>query len=615
MAGDDGLEWLSDYLVTALKSPTWVLPIAEFVDSRCDIFDDEEENKFEYTVCHNDFKRLIEDLFMVHLLDVSVSAEQFQAFSQNGLSSKQALHHILCEQLLSVDDFLIFKAMMVKRNADLDRKAALALSAELAGRSDSGGFSQMTSSVEAAVSLYHDSGTVVFANWPMTNGVLAWHDRDFSYSGIPDELINALLFAGPHKDMPSGTLTFTSTQAASLYIFHENSGGHRDGGLPGRLKLLPEWVKVGGTQMKWGTIKGKDFWVSVWSRKVAAGATIDIPILAPFVGGVAVQADTGEWRLYEEQEQSMKGLSATGREQGATDIELQAAASFAEEADQRLEQAQLEQAIALSLQAEEERLRQIETLASQVEMPPPSILSEAPLYANTTIASEALAPLSPAPPPETFQAMPTPSPEAVEASRYEEPIPEAPRTSQAAKALNPVMPRMVRLKPLVGAPSVAPLAPLGASPGLDKMRADAVMRRERAERAMDTPTSPKGETTGNPTMLSAPAVSPQQPSEEERRLRAEHLKRQRALLMQKRKDEREQQLQAYQASRTADGQRSTAVDSAFASLATASTPGVVGATAGQVSQQPDAAGNAQKMRQALTLQLKQTLTSSVPTDS
>merc|ERR1719162_2555543 len=117
--------------------------------------------------------------------------------------------------------------------------------------------------------------------------------------------------------------------------------------------------------------------MAMWVRKVAAGASIDLPVQEPFVGGLAVKADSGEWRLYEEQEQLMKALTFGGSE-AAIEEEIRQAASLAEEADQRLEQAQLEQAIALSLQAEEERLRQIETqTAPAIEVPVPA----APVFA------------------------------------------------------------------------------------------------------------------------------------------------------------------------------------------------------------------------------------------
>lgn len=117
------MEWLSDYVLAFLKSPSWVAPIAQFVDERCIIFEDEEENKLEYTECHNEYKELIDSSFAAHLLEIDVTGEQFEQFCQRGLSTNPTLHRVLVEQILSADDFLIFKAMMTKRNADLYREA------------------------------------------------------------------------------------------------------------------------------------------------------------------------------------------------------------------------------------------------------------------------------------------------------------------------------------------------------------------------------------------------------------------------------------------------------------------------------------------------------------
>mmetsp|Transcript_134952 Transcript_134952/g.234630 ORF Transcript_134952/g.234630 Transcript_134952/m.234630 type:complete len:518 (-) Transcript_134952:141-1694(-) len=116
------LEWLSDYIISVLKSPTWVVPIARFVDEQCEIFDDSEENKLEYTTCHTMFRTLVSDLLTAHLLEVAVTPEQFDRFFQNGLAQHTQLHRSLAEQLLSVDDFLTFKAMMTKQNAELERQ-------------------------------------------------------------------------------------------------------------------------------------------------------------------------------------------------------------------------------------------------------------------------------------------------------------------------------------------------------------------------------------------------------------------------------------------------------------------------------------------------------------
>lgn len=43
-----------------LQSPVWKNPIINFVEEKCLIFENTEENRLEYTVVHNDFKRMIE---------------------------------------------------------------------------------------------------------------------------------------------------------------------------------------------------------------------------------------------------------------------------------------------------------------------------------------------------------------------------------------------------------------------------------------------------------------------------------------------------------------------------------------------------------------------------
>ena len=42
-------EWVLDYVLTLLQSPSWEVPIMIFVDENCIVFDTEDENKFVYT--------------------------------------------------------------------------------------------------------------------------------------------------------------------------------------------------------------------------------------------------------------------------------------------------------------------------------------------------------------------------------------------------------------------------------------------------------------------------------------------------------------------------------------------------------------------------------------
>ena len=46
-------KWMYDFMMQFLSSPIWRVSILDFVDNKCIVFDNEEENKFEYTIIHN----------------------------------------------------------------------------------------------------------------------------------------------------------------------------------------------------------------------------------------------------------------------------------------------------------------------------------------------------------------------------------------------------------------------------------------------------------------------------------------------------------------------------------------------------------------------------------
>lgn len=121
--GLDELEWVSANILSIFQAATWSAPIAKFIDEHCVIFEDVEENKLEYTPIHNAFKRMVDDLLAAHLQELQVTTEQFTRFCQYGLTGNNELHRSIVEMMLSVDDFLVFKAVMVKRNAELYREA------------------------------------------------------------------------------------------------------------------------------------------------------------------------------------------------------------------------------------------------------------------------------------------------------------------------------------------------------------------------------------------------------------------------------------------------------------------------------------------------------------
>lgn len=57
-------------------------------------------------------------------------------------------------------------------------------------------------------------------------GVMPWTDRNHRFSGIPDYLLGGILFMGPQKDVPEGTvLTVRPSAAATVYVVVERMSG------------------------------------------------------------------------------------------------------------------------------------------------------------------------------------------------------------------------------------------------------------------------------------------------------------------------------------------------------------------------------------------------------
>ena len=92
-----------------------------FLDEHCIIFDNEEENKLEYTPIHNEFKKIVEDLIGELIAELDVTQETFLQACEN--ASGNPIHKKIVDQIMAVDNFMSFKKLMVKRNAELNKQA------------------------------------------------------------------------------------------------------------------------------------------------------------------------------------------------------------------------------------------------------------------------------------------------------------------------------------------------------------------------------------------------------------------------------------------------------------------------------------------------------------
>ena len=114
-------DWFFDIIINFLRSPRWKVPIMSYLDEHCVGFENEEENKLEYTPIHNNFKRLVEDLIGELIAELGVTQEQFMEAC--GKAEGNPIHKKIVDQITAVDNFVAFKKLMCKRNADLNRQA------------------------------------------------------------------------------------------------------------------------------------------------------------------------------------------------------------------------------------------------------------------------------------------------------------------------------------------------------------------------------------------------------------------------------------------------------------------------------------------------------------
>lgn len=110
--------WLTDFLSNVFMSPSWETPLMNFIDAHCQDFDSSLENKLEHTAVHARFTELVDSLLEAHLSEIGLSSEDFMAVLAKAPQHSE-LRTVVMEQIMAVDDFLTFKKLMVKRNAEL----------------------------------------------------------------------------------------------------------------------------------------------------------------------------------------------------------------------------------------------------------------------------------------------------------------------------------------------------------------------------------------------------------------------------------------------------------------------------------------------------------------
>ena len=118
----DENDWLFDFVLQFLESDLFDAAVMDFVDEKCDIFDNEDENKFAYTDIHAEFREHVDALLSSNLGELGVTPELFYEACAKGRNARD-INRTVYDRMIAMDDFQTFKKIMVKRNTELQLEA------------------------------------------------------------------------------------------------------------------------------------------------------------------------------------------------------------------------------------------------------------------------------------------------------------------------------------------------------------------------------------------------------------------------------------------------------------------------------------------------------------
>lgn len=105
-----------------MKSEKFDAAVMDFIDEKCDLFDNSEENKLIYTEIHEEFRKHIEALIESNLGELGITPELFYESCEKSRNSRN-VNKTVFERLTAIDEFQTFKKVMVRRNIELQIEA------------------------------------------------------------------------------------------------------------------------------------------------------------------------------------------------------------------------------------------------------------------------------------------------------------------------------------------------------------------------------------------------------------------------------------------------------------------------------------------------------------
>lgn len=118
MPRNEDFDWIFDYTLQFMESDKFDAAVMDFVDEKCEAFDDEDENKLIYTSVHREFCEHVDALITSNLAEVGITGELFLESCEKARAGRD-INATVFERLVAMDDFPTFKKIMVKRNKEL----------------------------------------------------------------------------------------------------------------------------------------------------------------------------------------------------------------------------------------------------------------------------------------------------------------------------------------------------------------------------------------------------------------------------------------------------------------------------------------------------------------
>jgi hypothetical protein len=119
---NEDYDWIFDFSLQFLESEKFDAAVMDFVDEKCDVFSDDDENKFVYTEIHAEFCEHIESLITSNLGELGITNELFLESCEKAKDGRD-VNVTVFERLTAMDDFQTFKKIMAKRNTELQLEA------------------------------------------------------------------------------------------------------------------------------------------------------------------------------------------------------------------------------------------------------------------------------------------------------------------------------------------------------------------------------------------------------------------------------------------------------------------------------------------------------------